>query len=289
MPGPRVDRTPGPLGGGYRGSVPDLELLRRIDTYLDAVPRSACRAEAVGPFTLFVNERSAWPYYARPTLGADRITVGDIEGVRARQRELGLTEAFEWVENLVPGLGSAAARTGLAVITHPLMHLPPGAIVPASPPDEAVVRTIEPDDDLARIGAVAQVAFANPGTAAGPVGTEALTPLATATEPATTAFVRQRIEDGITVTVAAFVNGEPVASGSHQPADGATEIVGVACLPAYRRRGLGAAVTSMLVRDALSRGVTTVCLSADDEDVARVYARLGFEAVGAVGAAEPPP
>jgi ribosomal protein S18 acetylase RimI-like enzyme len=273
--------------------MPDPDLLRRIDAYLDAVPRSACRAEAVGPFTLFVNdlfvnERSGWSYYARPTPGADRITVGDVEGVRARQRELGLSEAFEWVDDLAPSVGAAAARTGLAVITHPLMHLPRGALVPASAPTDAVVRAIAPGDDLARIGAVAQVAFANPGTAASPAGIEALAPLAAAAEPSTTAFVRQRMEDGITVTVAAFVDGEPVASGSHQPVGGATEIVGVACLPAYRRQGLGAAVTSMLVRDALSRGITTVCLSADDEDVARVYGRLGFETVGAVGAAEPP-
>jgi ribosomal protein S18 acetylase RimI-like enzyme len=268
--------------------MPDLDLLRRIDAYLDAVPRSACRAEAVGPFTLFVNERAGWSYYARPTPGTDGINVGDVEGVRARQRQLGLSESFEWVDDLAPSVSSAAARTGLSVLTHPLMHLPPGAMVPAPAPTDAVVRAIVPDDDLTRIGAVAQVAFANPGTAVGRAGVEALGPLAAAAEPSTTAFVRQRIEDGITVTVAAFVDGQPVASGSHQPVGGATEIVGVACLPAYRRRGLGAAVTSMLVRDALSNGVTTVCLSADDEDVARVYARLGFVTVGAVGAAEPP-
>jgi ribosomal protein S18 acetylase RimI-like enzyme len=268
--------------------MPDLELLRRIDAYLDAVPRSACRAEAVGPFTLFVNVRRGWSYYARPTPGAERISPGDVDGVRARQRELGVSEALEWVHDLVPDVGPAAARTGLSVITHPLMHLPLRAFVAATAPQDAVVRAVAPDDDLARIGAVAQVAFASAGTAAGPAGPEALTPIAGAADPSVTAFVRERIEDGITVTVAAFVNGEPVASGAHQPVGDATEIVGVACLPAYRRRGLGAAVTSLLVRDALARGVTTVCLSADDGDVARVYARLGFVVVGAVGAADPP-
>ncbi len=269
--------------------MPDLEFLRRIDAYLDAVPRWACRVEALGPFTLFVNERSGWSYYARPTPGADRVTAEDVEVVRARQRELGVTEALEWIADLVPGLEPAAERTGLAVISHPLMCLPPGGFVPAATPEDAEVRMVTPDDDLARIGAVAQVGFANPGTAAGPTGPDALGPLAAAADPAATAFLRERIEDGITVTVAAFVDGEPVASGAHQPVEGVTEIVGVACLPAYRRRGLGAAVTSLLVRDALARGVTTVCLSADDEDVARMYARLGFERLGAVGAAELPP
>jgi hypothetical protein len=34
----------------------DAALLDKIEGYLDAVPRSAARAEAVGPFTLFVQD-----------------------------------------------------------------------------------------------------------------------------------------------------------------------------------------------------------------------------------------
>ncbi|MGZ5345586.1 MAG: GNAT family N-acetyltransferase, partial [Actinomycetota bacterium] len=75
----------------------DLTLLRRIDAYLDAVPRSAVRTEAVGPFTLFVQEGNGWRYYARPTPGAEAFTPSDVESVRARQRELGQPEAIEWV------------------------------------------------------------------------------------------------------------------------------------------------------------------------------------------------
>ncbi|MBA3690017.1 MAG: GNAT family N-acetyltransferase [Actinobacteria bacterium] len=269
--------------------MPDLELLRRIDAYLDAVPRSACRAEALGPFTVFVNERAGWSYYARPTPSVDRVTTDDVHRVRARQRELGTAETFEWIADLVPDVGPAAARTGLTVITHPLMCLPPGGLVPPPAHAGARIRMVTPGDDLTRVGAVAQVGFANPGTAGGPEGIDALSAPAAAADAAAVAFVRERIERGITVTVAAFVDGEPVASGAHQPVDGVTEIVGVACLPAYRRRGLGAAVTSLLVQDALARGVTTVCLSADDDNVARMYARLGFQTLGAVGAAEPAP
>ena len=72
----------------------------------------------------------------------------------------------------------------------------------------------------------------------------------------------------------------PVATGMHQPVDGVSEVVGVATLPAVRRQGLGGAVTGALVEDALARGVTTVFLSAGSEDIARVYARLGFRRVG---------
>jgi predicted GNAT family acetyltransferase len=66
----------------------------------------------------------------------------------------------------------------------------------------------------------------------------------------------------------------------HQPVGDVTEVVGVATLPAFRRRGLGAAVTGLLVADARARGVETVFLTAGDEEIARVYARLGFVRIG---------
>ena len=80
----------------------------------------------------------------------------------------------------------------------------------------------------------------------------------------------------------AVAEGEygPVAAGAHQPVGDVTEIVGVATLPAVRRQGLGGAVTGALVEDALERGVETVFLSAGSDDIARVYARLGFRRVG---------
>lgn len=266
----------------------DLELLRRIDAYLDAAPRTACRTEAVGPFTLFVNDAPGWRYYARATPGVAAFTPQDVTRLRERQRELGLPEAIEWVRDLAPGLGPAAEAAGMRVDTHPLLALPsPTAFAPPAAPRRADVRLVGPEDDLDRIGAIAEIAFSNPGTGIGAQGTEDLDAMALEADRAALAFVRGRIARGVTIQAAAFLDGEPVATGAHQPVQDATEIVGVACLPVFRRRGLGAAVTSLLVRDALERGVGTVCLSADDADVERLYTRLGFVTVGAVGAAEP--
>lgn len=266
----------------------DLELLRRIDAYLDAAPRTACRTEAIGPFTLFVNEAPGWRYYARAIPGASAFTPEDVARLRERQRELRLPEAIEWVRELAPEVGAAAEAGGMHVIGHPLLHLPsPDAFEPVPIPAGADVRRVAVEDDLARIGAVAEIAFGNPGTGIGTAGTEDLDAMAREADPAVLAFVRERVASGLTIQAAAFVDGEPVATGAHQPVGVATEIVGVACLPAFRRRGLGAAVTSLLVRDALARGVTTLCMSADDADVERLYSRLGFVTVGAVGAAEP--
>jgi ribosomal protein S18 acetylase RimI-like enzyme len=152
---------------------------------------------------------------------------------------------------------------------------------------EGEVRLVTPDDDLALIGAVPAVAFAHAGTAAGEAGADELRAAAVARPAAGVEFERGRVRSGATVVAAAFVDGLPVAYGAHQPLDAATEIVGVATLPAYRRRGLGAAVTAFLADDAVRRGVETIFLSAADPDVARLYASIGFGTVGRAGAATP--
>jgi ribosomal protein S18 acetylase RimI-like enzyme len=140
----------------------------------------------------------------------------DVQKVRARQRELGIPESFEWVAETTPSLRAAAEESGLVVHEHPLMVLDPGA-------------------------SAAHV-------------------------------------DGVSGNTSA---------GQHQPLAGVGEIVGVGTLPAARPRGLARAVTAALVADARSRGAATVFLSAGDDDVARVYARLGFRRVATALIAEP--
>jgi GNAT superfamily N-acetyltransferase len=264
----------------------DLELLHRIDTYLDEVPRRVTRTEQVGPFTLFIQQGNGWRYYARPTPGISEVTPGDVDVVRRRQRTLPQPEAIEWVVELVPTVGPASTEAGLDVIEHPLMHVPAGAFRSATVPGGVRLEAVSPDDDVALVHAVASIGFAAPGTAVGRAGAEALDGAADAVSDGIVASAREQLAIGNTVTMAAWAEGSPVAIGSHNPCGGVTEIVGVATLPAYRRRGLAAGITSALVEDALSRGIQIVCLSADDGTVARVYARLGFETVGAVGAAE---
>ena len=77
-----------------------------------------------------------------------------------------------------------------------------------------------------------------------------------------------------------------MSTGGYQHALGVAEVVGVATLPTARRRGLGGAVTARLATLALERGLGLVFLSAQDDDVARVYERIGFRRIGTVGLAE---
>jgi GNAT superfamily N-acetyltransferase len=249
------------------------------------VPRHGARSvEQLGPFTLF-NRR--WrPSYARPTLGHSTFTAEDVARVAERQRALGLPEAFEWVKETTPGVAAVLDAAGFAVSEHPLMLLVDPRGVPAR---DVAIRLTTEDDDPCVIGSVAEVAFGSPGTARGPDGVEEMLLRAAAKppDPAADAYEREQWRTARSVWAVALDAGQPVAAGGHQPLDRVTEIVGVGVLPAFRRRGIGAALTAFLVHDALARGVQTVFLSAGDETIGRVYERAGFRRVATACTAEP--
>ncbi|HEU4675124.1 MAG TPA: GNAT family N-acetyltransferase [Motilibacteraceae bacterium] len=266
------------------------DLLARIERYYDAAPRPNARTLDVGPFTLFVNERpGGWPHYARPRLGlAAEPTAVDVDAVRARQRELGVPEALEWVHQTTPALLGAARATGLQVHEHPLLVLGDD-VPPASVPAGVAVRVLAADDPaLPATQAAIHLGFGEPGTDVGSAGPAERDAAAGGSHD----MVRAGITAGTQVVVAALDESGPVAGGSHNPrrtADGlATELAGIATLPSARRRGLGAAVTAALVADARARGVDLVLLSASDDDVARIYEKVGFRRVGTACVAELP-
>jgi ribosomal protein S18 acetylase RimI-like enzyme len=274
----------------WDGSGDRRELLRRLERYYDAVPRPAARVEPIGPLVLFVRSGPGWPYYARPELGGTApVTAEHVTAVRARQRELGIPEAFEWVDETTPSMRWAARGAGLRVHTHPLLVLEHSAFTPVAPVDGIEIRRIAPDaDDLALVQAVPAVAFGSSGTERGREGTAERDLAALGQREESVAALRERLRSGRTIMYAAYGPQGPLAAGSHQPVDGTSEIVGVGTLPAYRRNGLGAAVTSALTTDALAGGASLVFLSADSDAVARVYERVGFRTQATAGIAEPP-
>ncbi|MHA5049299.1 GNAT family N-acetyltransferase [Streptomyces sp. SD15] len=260
--------------------------LRGLEHYYDSVPRAAARTEDFGPLTLFVRESPGHPYYARPTLDrtGPAATAEDVERVRARQRELGVPEAFEWVAEVTPDLRAAVEATGLRVHAHPLMIRAEGTPLPDPHP---AVRVLGPEDPfLAGALALPHVAFAAPGTAVGEAGPAELAAEITARADEVPGAA-DRIRAGRTVLAAAVEDGVALCSGMHLPVGRVSEIAGVGTLPTARRRGLGFAVTAALVADAQARGVDTVFLSAGDDDVARMYGRLGFREVATALIAEP--
>ncbi|MDW3849109.1 GNAT family N-acetyltransferase [Micromonospora sp. BRA006-A] len=270
------------------------DVLARLERFYDAVPRDGARTEDHGALVLFVRDGAGWPFYARPRLDAtDAPTLADVTAVRARQRELGLPEAFEWVHEHQPDLLAVARSAGLSVLEAPLMLLEPERLPDPGTFSDVPVRVLDPGDpgfaaDIALRRAVAAVGFANGGTARGDAGPAerdaglAQLDVAALEEEAT------RVADGRRISVLAETPDEgALASGMAMRVGDVAEIAGVATLPSARQRGLGAAVTATLARQLRAAGTDLIFLSAGSEDIARVYLRVGFRRIGTACIAEP--
>ncbi|MEU9511244.1 GNAT family N-acetyltransferase [Micromonospora sp. NPDC048169] len=270
------------------------DVLARLERFYDAVPRDGARTEEHGALVLFVRDGAGWPFYARPRPDAtEPPTLADVTAVRARQRELGLPEAFEWVHEHQPDLLAVARSAGLGVLEAPLMLLEPERLPEPGTFSDVPVRVLDPGDpgfatDIALRRAVAAVGFANGGTARGDAGPAERDAALAQLDMAALEEEATRVADGRRVSVLAELPEEgAVASGMAMRVDDVAEIAGVATLPSARQRGLGAAVTATLARELLAAGTGLIFLSAGSEDIARVYLRVGFRRVGTACVAEP--
>ena len=257
----------------------EADQLGRIEAFLDAVPRAAADVEQHGALTLFVS-RIPYRFYGRPRLGlAHDVGADDVAAVRARQRELGVREAFEWVHETTPSLAGAAQAAGLAVEQVPLLALEPADAVPAPAPAGVSVRMLHAEDaGLAAAQGAVELAFAAPGMAIGPAGAAERDVAVAGLRDL--GFLRDRLRRGLTAVAVAEDADGALAAGTYHRAGEVAELMGVGTVPSARRRGIGAAVTARLVADARDRGARLVFLSASDDEVARVYERIGFRRVG---------
>ncbi|MFB9239726.1 GNAT family N-acetyltransferase [Plantactinospora siamensis] len=270
-------------------------LFDRLERFYDAVPRDAARAEEFGGLVLFVRESDGgWPYYARPRLdAAEPPSAADVTAVRARQRDLGLPEAFEWVHERTPGLLAVARSAGLSVLEAPLMVLDPAALPAATELSDVPVRILDPaapdfPAGLAAQRAVAAVGFGAAGTDRGDAGPAERDAALLELGPADLAQERALAAAHGRLTALAEAPGNgAVGSGRGMRVADVAEIAGIATLPRARRRGVGAAVTAALARRLLDDGADLVFLSAGSEDIARVYLRAGFRRIGTACIAEP--
>ncbi|MGY1810746.1 GNAT family N-acetyltransferase [Blastococcus sp. SYSU D00669] len=261
-------------------------LLDCIERYFAAAPLPDARIEAVGALDVPIGD-PAWPYPARPRAGAGKVTPNDVAAAVVLQEGSGLPVGLEWTCERSPELAAVTRQAGLAVDELPLL-VADEPVELLLPHGVRLYLVGAEDPELPRYERVAQVAFAHPG------GRRDVDegPLDTSPEAeARTAVLRERIAAGRTVMMVAVEDDEPVAVGSHQPVDvdGAevSEIVGVATLPRLRARGLGAALASALTAHARETA-DLVFLTAGDDDVARVYERVGFARLATTGVAEPP-
>ena len=78
------------------------------------------------------------------------------------------------------------------------------------------------------------------------------------------------------------IDGEPAAVARRASTADGSYLSSIGTRPAFRRQGLGALATALLVDDALAAGSSVVHLAveADNDGARRLYDRLGFAAVG---------
>jgi GNAT superfamily N-acetyltransferase len=277
--------------------VSSPRLLDRIERYFTLAPLADAQVHTVGALEVPIGSPE-WPHPARPHPGQEgAVRVEDVRAAVALQEQAGLPASLEWLGDRCRGLAGVARSAGLRVEELPLLvaDVPVEVLLPA----EVRLYLVGADDPrLGLYQRLAELAFSSPGPAvAAPVGAGRGTPDVALGDPGPaelppTEALRERVASGRTVMMVAVDDGQPVAIGSHQPVDvdGAeiSEVVGVATLPRFRGRGLGAGLTSALVEHA-RQTADLVFLSAGDDDVARVYERAGFARVGTTCVAERPP
>jgi hypothetical protein len=222
----------------------DSFLRARVEQYYATMPLLFADAEDYGPLRLFVRREpgassSAGPYHARPSsAGAD---AADIARVRARQRELGVPDAFEWLAEVVPSFRPQIDAAGLAVTERPLMALDPRHPVGRqSLPPGVAIRVLDADDPtLPTVLAVSRLAFADEGAPPGSAGSRDLSTIAAElTADGTVAMTRSGIRLGHkTVAAACGPDGSPLGAGHYHPAEGTSSST-------TRARSEGAAVTT---------------------------------------------
>jgi GNAT superfamily N-acetyltransferase len=184
-----------------------------------------------------------------------------IEVFRAHDR----TPRLEFLPTCAPAVEPALLAAGFVVEDRPsLMACPPGDLAAAKPVEGLVLFEPRSDADLFALATVQHHAYAEPG------------------EPDREAVgrLRRTYENGGIVLLARF-DGEPAGGGScSAPVDGLTELCGVAVAERVRRRGVGAAVSARLTELAFERGFRLPWLEPSGPESERVYAGIGYRAIG---------
>jgi GNAT superfamily N-acetyltransferase len=177
----------------------------------------------------------------------------DVEAARAFYAQRGA----EWGVRVPAGM---PWRHGRRLLTLDIMALQPDDFVPVKAAEHIAVRAAGPDD-LETVVAIDAAAFE-------------------ADPDAERSWLAPHLDADRITTALATLGGAPAGTGFAIRTDGragpALYLAGVAAAPHARRRGIGAALSSWLVERGLASGAELAHLHADNDDAARVYARLGF-------------
>ncbi|WHX21178.1 GNAT family N-acetyltransferase [Streptomyces malaysiensis subsp. malaysiensis] len=220
-----------------------------------------------GGFVAGFDPGTTSPYinYATPLPGA-RPTARDVIELIEAFRVRDLKPRLEFAPDAAPAVEPALRAAGFTVeaVHAYLVCTPEGLAIPqgAAALPVAVPST---DEDYLAIDATLSEAFAGE-FAASPEGASRL----------------RRVQEhgGAVRFVRAPDEGCAGGATCSAPAVGTAELAGVGTRPAYRGRGIAAAVTAALTETMFARGARSVWLEYSGEGSRRVYERVGYQPRG---------
>jgi ribosomal protein S18 acetylase RimI-like enzyme len=247
-----------------------------LDIYMRRAAALTHQTVEMPPFELFFDPHDPLRFYnyARPVgpIGEAPSTGSGsgLDGALAALREAFETRhrlpRFEFIAEATPGLPAVLQAAGFVEEgRNPLLICTVESFRPAAAVPGLAVVTLTADSPVADLCAAGTVQARSFGAEDAPEMAEA-----------EGERQRARLAAGAG-TFLARLDGAPVAAADFTvPLDGFTELVGIATLPAYRRRGIASALTARAVQEAFARGVRVAFLGAEDERAGRVYERVGF-------------
>jgi GNAT superfamily N-acetyltransferase len=221
--------------------------------------------ERIGPFLATFTESSDNPYlnYAVPDDGAVP-TAEDVAALIAAFERRSRKPRLEYLPSVAPAVEPALLAGGFRVEGRlPLMLCTPETAREVVVPPGIELLVPAEDVDFAGVVSVAKEAYDDD--------------LSPPSETEVAGRKRLLAGGGCVVLGRDEQTREPAGSGICDVArDGVTELAAVAVRAAFRRRGIAAAVTSRLVREAFAAGVKVVWLTPEHDQAERIYSRAGF-------------
>jgi ribosomal protein S18 acetylase RimI-like enzyme len=240
-----------------------------IQTYVRKTASRGRETEQVGPFLATYSPGTAHPMlnYAIPDDGA-KPTAAEIGALTEAYRRRDLLPRLEYFTDVAPDLENLLVEAGYGLERRvPLMTCSPAGFVDHPAPDGYAVREPGSGEDYRRMRAAQNHAYGEPA------------------EEVTGQDVEKAKKSKAAGVVSALVEqvatGEVVGGGvALEIVDGTTEIAGIGVLDTHRGRGLAAALTAFLTRDAHAKGAHTAFLTPGDLGIGRIYARVGYQPAG---------
>jgi ribosomal protein S18 acetylase RimI-like enzyme len=237
---------------------------RQINAYLAKAAGNGGVVASVGPFTASADPNDSTPFrnYAIPASDAAP-RAGDVADLVTWYKSLERKPRLEFVSEAAAAVEPALLAAGFEVEGRlALMTLGENGVQPTAIPAGIELLSASEEADLRNAAKVQNEAYD-----AGDV-----------TDADVARLKRNVDHSGAVVCARDILSGQIVGAGLYTPAHaGVTEIAGVGVSPAFRRRGVAAALTAKLAESALSRGIDLPFITPDGVREQRIYERVGFE------------